>query len=89
MARAHYPAVAEVLGDWLASGDGQDVIARWGITGSAGSLFVPALASAVVWPPGKWPRSRGPPNARVVRRHYRPKKGQRSVELQVMTAVLD
>jgi len=50
MAGAHDPAVAEVFGDWLASGGGQDVIARWGITGSAGPLFVPAQAAAVVWP---------------------------------------
>jgi tungstate transport system substrate-binding protein len=50
LAGAHDPAVAEVFGDWLAYGSGQDLIARWGIVGTNGPLFTPADASAALWP---------------------------------------
>ena len=50
---AHDPAIAEVFGDWLAKGGGQDLIAGWGSAGSAGPLFTPARASAVIWPSGQ------------------------------------
>jgi ABC-type tungstate transport system permease subunit len=47
---AHDPAIANAFAQWAASGAGQGTIARWGVRGSSGSLFIPAQASADILP---------------------------------------
>ena len=50
LSSANDNAVSEAFANWIAKGAGQDVIARWGVTGSGGPLFAPADKSAVLWP---------------------------------------
>jgi len=50
LSSAHNLKAAQAFTTYVATGEGQDLIAGWGVTGNSGPLFTPANATTVSYP---------------------------------------